>query len=99
MYDLSLLQSGDVNFYSLILFGNNATEGLLVGGLMIAIFFVMLLRLNGRNEFIHTLMASSFVCFLLSGILAYIGLLGVVFPLLFLAILAFSALFAYSTKK
>lgn len=99
MYNLTPIQGSGVNVYELLLFGNNATEGLLLGGFMLAIFFVMLFRLNTKNEFSASLLASSFVCFILSAILAYGKLLGLIYPLGFLAMLAFDALYMYASRR
>lgn len=99
MYNLTQIQGADVNFYKILLFGNTATEGLLIGGLMLAVFFVMLFRLASKNEFAISLLASGFVCFILSAILVYIELLGMIFPLSFLAIMAFSGLYVYTARR
>jgi hypothetical protein len=99
MYNLTQIQGTGVNVYSLILFGNEATSGLLVGGLVIAIFFVMLFRISSRNDLPISLLVSSLMCFFLSGILAFAGLVGLIFPLTFLIVLAFDGLFITSTQR
>lgn len=98
MYNLTQMQ-GDVNLYNLIVYGNDASQGMLVGGLMIAIFFIILFRLVTNNEFSKALLATSFISFILSGILALGELVGMIFPLFFLALLAFTGLYVYTTNK
>jgi 4-amino-4-deoxy-L-arabinose transferase-like glycosyltransferase len=99
MYDITPIQGSSVNVYELLIFANNATNGVLLGGFMLAIFFVMLFRLNTKNEFSSALLVSSFVCFILSSILAYGKLVGLIYPLGFLAVLAFDGLYVYATRK
>jgi hypothetical protein len=99
MYNLTRIQGENVNLYELVLFGNEASQGMLVGGMMIAIFFIILFRLIRNAEFSSALLVSSFVCFFLSSLLSLAELVGIIFPLTFLAMLAFTGLYMFAARK
>jgi len=82
----------------LVIFANTAAEGVLFGGLMIAIFFVMLMILK-KWEIEKALLASSFSCFILSMFLTYAKVLNLVFPLVFLIVMAFTLFYLFVTKR
>lgn len=82
----------------LVIFANSVTGGVLFGGLTIALFVIMLYVLK-RFDFDGALVASSFSCFIISGIATYGGLLNIMYPLTFLAILAFSGLFLWLSNR
>jgi len=96
-YNITALQEADTVF-GLLEYANNSTEGMLMGGFMLAIFFVMLMVLK-KWDFIDSLAASGFVCFILSSILVYGKLLNMVFPIMFLGITAFTALYMYTLRR
>lgn len=98
MYNLTKIKGEDVNLYELILFGNEASDGMLVGGLIIAIFFIILFRLIRTTEFSSGMLVSSFIGFILSSLLALAELLGIIFPLTFLAMLAFAGLYIFTAR-
>lgn len=79
---------------------NTATDGVLFGGLSIAVFFIMLLALRkgGGWQFDESLVASSFSMFVLTSVLAYGDFVAVVYPLGFLALLSFSGLYLFMTR-
>ena len=95
--NLTILQEADT-MGKIAIYANNASNGILMGGFMIAIFFVMMFVLK-RWDFDDALLSSSFVCFILSSILAYSKLLNIIFPLGFLAITAFTALYVFVAKR
>jgi len=82
LYNMTQLQQA-TTVSGLFQYANDATGGIMIGLFMIAVFFVMLMMFL-KHGFISALLASSFICFLLSGILAYGGLMKIVFPILFL---------------
>ena len=75
---------------------NNATSGVLAGFFIIALFFLLMLMMK-KYEFTKALMSASFITFILASLLTYAKLVSIVFPLLFLAIAAFTAFFVYMT--
>lgn len=95
-YNLTDLQNSQ-GVYDVIVYANDSTTGILGMLLMIAIFIVMLMALK-RYQFPRALLASSFVCFILSSILVYIKWLNFMFPLGFLACTAFTALYLFTNK-
>lgn len=95
-YNITQLQASQ-SIYDIFVYANNSTTGLLSMLFMLAIFFVMLMALK-RYSFARSLLATSFVCFILSSMLAYIKMLNFMLPLAFLTILAFTALFVYTNQ-
>lgn len=89
----------------LVCFANSTTTGVLLGMLMIGLFFIFLFALKSRYEFDDSLLASSWVCFVLSAILAYgkcsdgTHFLNIIFPLAFLCIAAFTGLYIWVAKR
>lgn len=96
-YNVSELYNA-TSISDLTLYANNATDGVLFGFFMIGIFLVMMFALK-RWEFDDSLLASSFACFILSGILSYGGYLNMIFPLGFLAMMAFTAFYIFVVKR
>ena len=93
-YNITL--GSNAGIYDLIKIGNDAVSGLLVGGLVMALFFIILFRVATRGEdFIMALAVASFPAFLLSSIFTFIDLLGFIYPIAFLTITAFSVFVAY----
>lgn len=97
MYNLTNLTNTE-NISGIILYANNSTSGVLFGGLMIAIFFIMLFGLK-RWDFTDTILVSSFSCLLLSLILVSINLLSIYYSMVFLVILSFSGFWAYMNQN
>jgi len=97
MYNLTQLQQSDT-VYKLWVYANMSTGEILMGMLMIAVFFIMLMILK-RWDFTDALMTSSFICFILSAILAYAKLLNFLFVIGFLAVLAFTILFVILSRS
>jgi len=96
-YNITALQEVD-NIYKLFEYANTSSENTLIGMFMMAIFFVMLMVLK-KWDFVDSLITTSFICFVLSSILTYGKLLNMIFPIVFLAITAFTALYMYSVRK
>lgn len=94
-YNLINLTSS-TNLGEVAIFANNVSQGVLFGFGMIALFFIMLLAIKKNADFDESLLASSFLSFILSIILAYGGMLNIKFPIGFLFISCLTALFLYS---
>lgn len=92
--NITTLQNAD-SVWDLASFANTSAEGFLFGLIIIAIFFILTMRLNNTHGFINAIMTSSFACLLLSIILVYIEVLSFMFPLAFIASLAFGSMFKY----
>jgi len=98
LYNLTNLTNGS-GMGDVALFANNASDGILYGLGIIAIFFIIFMALKKSSDFAEALITSSFLCFIISGILVYGGFLNIIYVLVFLILTAFSALFMWSQKK
>lgn len=76
------------NIYGLVKFVNTNTDGTFIIALLFAVLFIMILGLK-RYSFSAAVMVSSFFCFILSFIFAYIELANWYVVLFFLAVTAF----------
>ena len=95
----NLTELSDVTgIYDLVVFANNSTSELLMGLFVMAIFVIALFVLK-QYEFDFALLSSSFGAFVISSMLAFIGLLNILYPLAFLAILAFTAFYVFVIKN
>jgi heme A synthase len=92
-YNLTQLQGAEY-FVDVFIYSNNSTEGVLGIGFIIALFFVLFMVLK-KYEMTHSLIVSSFVCFIVSGLMAYLGVMNIMVVLLFLATTAFTALYIF----
>ena len=97
MYNLTQLQQSDT-VYKLWLYANMSTGEILMGMLMVVAFFIIMMVLSGW-DFTDRLLTSSFICFILSAILAYAKLLNFLFVIGFLAVLAFTVLFVILSRS
>lgn len=97
MYNLTNL-TGVEKASDLVSFGNEVTGGLLVGLLCVGLFFVFLFRLK-RWDFDEALLVSSFIVFVISGLLAFGGFVQLYYPLVFLALCAFTAFYMFVLKR
>ena len=79
---------------------NNFSNGVLFAGGTVAIFFITLILLsrNPNNDFANSLLVSSFVSFILSGMLAFGGYINILFPLGYLIILSLTGLLVWTSK-
>ena len=96
MYNTTALQ-GATSILDIFKYANDSTGSILFGSFMIAIFIVMLMILK-RWEFDSALLTSSWLCFILSMFLAYSKLINIMFPLMFLALAAFTAFYMFVIK-
>lgn len=96
-YNLTMLQS-ESGVTGLIEFTNYATGEIFSSIMVVSLFFILLLALK-KFDFVQSLMASSFVMFLISLFLVYADLLNFMFPLAFLSMTAMTAVYAYTVNQ
>ena len=97
MYNLS--QSAGESMNEFFLFANTLTGDIsLLGYFSIALFFIVL-AVNTRNGFDSALLISSTISFVISALWAWGGFCSLVFPMAFLAIMAFTYLYMSLTGK
>lgn len=101
--NITALQNTD-SVSGFVCVGNSWTDGVLVGGFIIALFFVMVMVLK-RWDFDKALLASSWSAFLLSAIAAFIDcgdgstLLSPYYALAFLMIAGLTALYMWTAGE
>ena len=91
LYNLSALQNSET-ITDIVVAANNATGQVLMGLFLVAIFIVFVLRLK-KYDFEDTILASSFIFFILSVFLRQAQLVNFIVVLVFLVILAFSMMY------
>jgi len=96
-YNISLLEEAET-VLDIVNYANVSSNQVLFGLFMVGIFFVMILALK-KWDFEDTLLSASFVCFVLSLLATFADLLNIIFPLMFLALAAFTAFYSYITKR
>jgi len=96
-YNITQLQAS-TTIIKLVVYANDAVDGLLLGLFIIAIFFVLLMVMK-KYEFDFVLFTSSWISFVLSSILVYAKLLNFIFPLSFLALAAFTGFYLFVVKR
>lgn len=97
LYNLTNLTSA-TQVSDVALFANSASNGILFGFGLIGVYIILLIALM-RFDFDSNLLASSFVMFVLSSVLAFGEFVSMMFPLGFLLILALTGLFVYMTRQ
>jgi hypothetical protein len=93
LYNMTDLQNADT-FQKLFVVANDATGQILVGMFLIVIFILLTLILK-RSSFKEGLLASSFVCFILSIFLRFANLISFEFVIGFLLIMALTGLYMH----
>jgi len=96
MYNITGLYNGTISGILTTL--DTSTQGMFMGLSTLAIFFVFVLSMQKEQGFMRSVLVSSFLMFILSGMLSYINLLNFKFPLLYLTIMAFIGLYLYMNK-
>jgi len=97
MYNLTLLQES-WTVQELFVTANTYSANILVGLIMIAIFFIILMALK-NYDFDEALFSSGLVCFILSILLRVSGDLNIMFVVLFLIITGLAGFYMYGKKK
>jgi len=95
-YNLTELKEAET-FYDLTIYANTASEQILGGVFMFAIFFVFILLFK-RFGLDKAIAGSSFICLILSLYLSFAKLLSFYMIIVFLVILAFTGLYLYVNK-
>jgi hypothetical protein len=93
MYDLTNFTNAS-GMGDLMLFTNEVTHGGFVTMMVIAIFFVLLM-IQKRYNMIDAMLSSAFICFVISALFAYGGLISFWIVVLFLSMLAFGMLYKH----
>jgi len=83
-YNLSMLNESDT-VVGLVDYANVQTGNFLAYALIISVFFILLMSMMRRHEFIEALVTSCFVCFVLSALLSYAHFVPFLFVILFMA--------------
>jgi hypothetical protein len=78
---------------------NQTTNYAFAESFLVATFFIFLLVLKSKNDFDDSILASSFVCFILSLFLRLANLVSFGTVLIFLAILSITAFFVYKDNN
>jgi len=87
-YNMTELHNADTIFKAFNA-ANIYSEGNLFGLLIVAIFFVILM-VQKKGAFVKRISLASYLCFILSGFLAYSSLIPIIYPLTFLIMAAVS---------
>jgi hypothetical protein len=95
MYNLTNLTTSST-ISDMVSFANEVTGGLMIGLFLFAIFAVLLLALKSY-DFDISLFISSTICFILSLLLLYTGMLNFMIVLFFLVAMALSGLWIKMT--
>lgn len=98
MYNLTKLTEAE-NFYDIVVFSNSVTNPISVMGVItVGIFFILMVSFL-RFGIISALLTASLISFVLSGLLAWGGLVPTLYPFTFLAILSFTFLYSVFVSK
>lgn len=92
MFNLTPLQSS-TNIADLVLAANDFTGGVLIAGFSMAIFFVILIKNQG--EIGESLAISGWISFIITLLLAFLGVLNFIFALAYLIISALATFYLY----
>lgn len=92
------LQSA-TNFYDIIEYTNDVTEGIMGSMFMVVLFILLIALFIKRYSIEASLAVSSFICFGISLMLVSIGLLSAPFLIFFGTIMGFSSFWLAMTKK
>ena len=82
-YDLINLSKSET-VLDIVKYSNTSSNGVLAGGLLVALFFIILTRLGVKDGYSNGLLVSSWICFIVSLFLKYAGLINDLFVLGFL---------------
>jgi hypothetical protein len=96
-YNLTNLTGSDT-IVDLIVYSNQATNGIIVQGFLIAIFFILTMGFMVKSKFEDSVMASSFICFILSLFLRQAELVSFIFVIGFLVVTAFVGLYNFTVR-
>jgi|26BtaG_2_1085354.scaffolds.fasta_scaffold01132_3 membrane-associated HD superfamily phosphohydrolase len=103
MYNITTLQNANT-VSDIFIFANSVSAGqagdggILFGLIIIAIYFILIMRLK-KYDFDEAILAVSFACFVLSIFLVQAKLLNFIFILIFLTVTAGFAFYMYVVRR
>lgn len=97
IYNITRLKAA-LNSADIVSYANDSTEGVLMGFVLISIFFILLFIMR-RWDFDKSILAASFSCFILGLILTYVQWLNFMVMLFFLFVTALSGLYVYFSRR
>lgn len=80
-------------------YGNDITSGLLFGGILITIFFILLLSFSRKHEALDSLMAASFITWNLSLLLLWGEVINSYLMITFLTMTVLLAFWKFYTRR
>jgi hypothetical protein len=96
----NLTQLGEQQTFSDILVWTNTQVSDLLGGLfVVSILIVLTLIFSRRMPFVDSLITSSFICFVISALGVYTGIMNFMYPLTFLVITAFGVMYLHFSRN
>lgn len=96
-YNMTALQDTG-SMFGVLEYANNSVLGLLMLLFVIALFFIIFIKIKSSSEFDEALLTSSFITFIVSALLTYAKLLPMLITVLFLAIAALTLLYITMSK-
>lgn len=98
LYNLSLLTEA-ANVGGVATAANTYSDGILFGMGSLVFFFIMMLALKRSNEFDEALLVSCLISFIISSIMVFGDFVNIIFPLAYLILTAFTALYMWAVKS
>ena len=95
VYNLSNIMNFSGGFGNLAYVANTASNGLLFGLFLLAIFLVLLFSFMRYGDIVRAFAGSGFVCFLMASILVYADFLQIYYALIFLIITGVAVFILY----
>ena len=83
----------------MVVYSNNITDQVFMGVFTYALFFMFLMIFKKSSDFEESIIASSFIMFILSLFLRNMGLVNFIVPLSFITILAIMLFFFYKDNN
>ena len=87
------------SIHGIILFDNEITGGLFMTMIMLAVFFILMMRLKPYNTFTETLAYSGFISLIASMFLVFMDLVNPILPIFFTIVFVFAVSFEYLTTR
>ena len=96
MYNITPLQNGSIG--SILTVISTSTNGMFLGMTTIAFYFIFILAFR-KFGILESILTSSFLMFILSGLLAYAGYLNFIFVVMYLVIMALVGLYMFMSQS
>ncbi len=91
--------TGATDIYSIVVFDNQVTGGIMGMGFIIVIFMMLTMNFLKGYDLERSVLASSFLSFMLSIMMTSIGLLNYYFIIAFGVIMAFDGFYVYISSR